>query len=256
MRFGFNFTTKNSILPLEYRTACISFIKNALTNYQNGEYYEEIYAISIKKDFTFAVNLKHATFTGEQILLPEKAFTLYISSGNARTALILYNSIVTQRGKLYPLAFQNSIELTDVFIEKESLINKSTLKGQLMMPLCVRSHEKKQNRDYYYAFDKEGFLEAFHTVIKQQILDSPNLELSMLDNFVFQPLRMKKTVIKHYGQFIEASLGTFSLQGDTRLLTHLYNDGIGSRRSMGFGYFNIIELGGDDFGASSQPLTE
>ena len=63
----------------------------------------------------------------------------------------------------------------------------------------------------------------------------------MLEDFKFTPVSMKKTVIKHYNQCLEASLGTFTLSGNIKLLTRLYSDGIGSRTAMGFGYFNVID---------------
>ena len=40
---------------------------------------------------------------------------------------------------------------------------------------------------------------------------------------------------------IECSLGIFELHGDIELLKYLYKAGIGSKKAMGFGLFEIIQ---------------
>ena len=54
------------------------------------------------------------------------------------------------------------------------------------------------------------------------------------------PIRPKKTVVKHYNQFIESSIGSFILEGNPAVLDYLYKACVGSRRSSGFGLFEVI----------------
>ena len=39
---------------------------------------------------------------------------------------------------------------------------------------------------------------------------------------------------------IECSIGIFKLQGDKTLLNYLYRAGIGAKKAMGFGLFEVI----------------
>ena len=63
---------------------------------------------------------------------------------------------------------------------------------------------------------------------------------SLLDGFSIKPIEAKKTVIRHYNQMIEASLGCFEISGDNMLLNYLYSCGVGSRTSAGFGMFEVL----------------
>ena len=60
------------------------------------------------------------------------------------------------------------------------------------------------------------------------------------DTFEITPIAPKKVIIKFYEKQIETSVGTFNIKGDKRLLEYLYKAGIGSKRSAGFGMFQII----------------
>ena len=48
-------------------------------------------------------------------------------------------------------------------------------------------------------------------------------------------INSKKTVVFHYGNYIECSLGEFVLNGDKAIINYLLQSGIGSRKSAGFG---------------------
>ena len=46
--------------------------------------------------------------------------------------------------------------------------------------------------------------------------------------------------MKFYEKKIETSTGIFRITGDKQLLNYLYQAGIGSKRSSGFGMFKIL----------------
>jgi len=50
----------------------------------------------------------------------------------------------------------------------------------------------------------------------------------------------KKLVTKYQGSYIEAWYGNFILSGKRKYLDFLYQTGLGSKNSQGFGMFNII----------------
>jgi CRISPR-associated endoribonuclease Cas6 len=67
-----------------------------------------------------------------------------------------------------------------------------------------------------------------------------NLPISVLEGFSMEPIRCKKTVVRHHSQFVEATIGMFRLTGNIALLNYLYACGVGSRKSSGFGLIEII----------------
>ena len=50
----------------------------------------------------------------------------------------------------------------------------------------------------------------------------------------------KKIIVKFYEKKIETTSGIFKISGDKQLLKYLYDAGMGSKRSSGFGMFQII----------------
>ena len=91
----------------------------------------------------------------------------------------------------------------------------------------------------YYAYNKEGFQKYIRINIEEQ-LQAENLDSSLLEGFEIQELQAKKIVIPVYEKMIECSLGSFELTGERELLDYLYKAGMGSKKAMGFGLFEII----------------
>ena len=66
-----------------------------------------------------------------------------------------------------------------------------------------------------------------------------DLPLSILEDFRITPIKPQKTVVQFYGQYMEATLGTFEMEGDPVLLDYFYKQGLGSKRSCGYGMIAI-----------------
>ncbi len=104
----------------------------------------------------------------------------------------------------------------------------------MLSPLCIREHNEEKNKDYYYSIQHKDFFEITNKKINRQLIDSGiNGEVEMIY------VSGKKMVVKHYGIFIECTIGRILLKGDKKALQHLYENGIGSRKSAGFGMFEI-----------------
>lgn len=232
-------------LILDYRPLCLSYFKNALSEYQSGASFERYYAPSTNKPFTFAVSLGRAAFNGGKIIISHKRIKIFWSTDDIETGITFYNALLQQKHKWYPLPMGNSMRLEHIAVEKEVIITANDIEIVFASPLCVRKHDKESNHDQYFSYSKEGFQEMLRHVLKRQLLEQRILQDNLLNDFSLEAIRYKKTVIKHHGQHIEATLGNFWMHGDIRLLTHFYLAGIGSRRSGGFGYFNILKQGGD-----------
>lgn len=237
MRFKLCFNLENKHFPIQYRKSILSFIKKSLSEY-NLDYYEKFYhkRDNIIKPYTFAVFFNRPEFEKEGIILHEKRFEVNFSVEDMEIGIILFNSFNHQRNKKFPLN-QNSWTLQNIVMMMEKEINKEELQIKFCSPLVVR--ERQNQKDYYYSFKHEKFLETLRINVKEQ-LKITDIPKELVDTLELIPTNPKKTVIKFYEQQIEASLGEFQIKGDNKLLKYLYQAGLGSRHSAGFGMFEII----------------
>lgn len=240
MRFKIELELKNEHLPLDYRPAIMSLFKHSLTEYENGKHLSTYYETGKDKPFTFAVGIPSSTFTKEMILVPNKKINITFSTSDIGTGIVFFNTLSMQKNKKYPLAYENEMVVKNISIEKEVAITTNTIDIMFKSPLCVREHNKENNKDVYYSYEKEGFNEALNKVLKLQIANSNTLSTSILEDFSMIPVQCKKTVVRHHSQFIEVTVGMFTLTGNIALLNYLYANGVASRKSSGFGMIEIV----------------
>ena len=237
MRFKLYFTIENSQMTIQFRKSIISFFKHSLMNYDE-EYYKEYYneKDTIIKNYSFSTYFKQKSIQGEKIILEDDKFELNITTSDYETGIVLYNSFNKQKYKKYPLQ-DNSMTLQNIMMmmEKEITSEKITIKFQ--SPLCVR--ERNDNKDYYYCYENDKFEEIIKINIKEQ-LKITDIKEEVINTFKITPVRPKKVLIKFYEKCLECSTGVFEISGDKELLKFLYQSGIGSRHSAGFGMFQII----------------
>lgn len=240
MRFKIELELKNEHLPLDYRPAVISLFKHSLTVYENGKHFSTYYETGKDKPFTFAVGIPSSTFTKEMILVPKRKIDITFSTSDISTGIVFFNTLLMQKNKPYPLAYENAMIVKNVLIEKEFQITTNTIDVIFKSPLCVREHSKESNKDIYYSYEKEGFNKALNRVLELQIANSNTLPPSILEGFSMISTGCKKTVVRHHSQFVEVTVGMFSLTGNIALLNYFYKNGIGSRKSSGFGFIEIM----------------
>lgn len=237
MRFKLYFKLEKEEIPIQYRKTIISYFKHCLEE-NNKEYYQKYYNEKdpIIKHYTFSTYYKQQKIEKDKIILKDKNLELNISTSNYETGIILYNSFNKQKHKKYPLS-NNSMTLETITMSKEKgiITDKITIKFQ--SPLCVRLREN--NKDYYYSYENEKFEEILKINIKEQ-LKIADIPTEILDTFTIKPKNAKKVLIKFYEKCIECSTGTFEISGNKELLKYLYQSGMGSKHSAGFGMFQIL----------------
>lgn len=237
MRFKLNFKLENEILPLQYRKSIISFIKLSLSEY-NEQYYKKYYnnKDTIIKPYTFAVFFHNPKFEEDKISIKEKRLELNISIADYETSIIFYNAFNHQKNKKFSLD-KNSLTLENINMLLEKTIDSEEITIKFMSPLVVRNHSR--DNDYYYSFNDQEFNDILKVNIKQElkITDIPE---KLVDNLEINAIKAKKVIVKFYEKKIETSTGIFKIYGDRQLLKYLYDAGIGSKRSSGFGMFQIM----------------
>ena len=238
MRFKLYFELENEHFPIQYRKNILSFIKLSLTEYSE-EYYKKLYneKDNIIKPYTFAVFFRNPNFQESDILIQDKTFQINLSVADYEIGVALYNTFNHQKNKKFSLN-NNSWILKNITLLNERIINTETIKIKFLSPLVVRSRENK--KDYYYSYQNEEFINMLKINVKEQ-LQITDISQELVDTLDLKAIQGKKVIIKFYEKKMECSLGTYELTGDKKLLRYLYQAGIGSRRSSGFGMFEVIE---------------
>lgn len=243
MKIILDLELKKNQLPIDIRRAIISFFKYMSSDIE--ELYKRMYESGpVQKEFAFSYKINQPEFEENQIKLKDNKLQILFVTGNPCLAIDMYNGFSLKKEKEYPLPQGNYMKLIDVRIEKHGQILKSDITIKMMSPLVVRKHIKGE-RDYYFQFDESGFIETLNYCIKTQ-LKNINFQEEVDTGIDLKPVIGKRVLIKTMGIKIPASIGVYRLLGNHKVLTALYEMGMGSRRSEGFGVFEIVSGYGKD----------
>ena len=252
MRIKLHFELENNIIPKDYRILILSFIKNNLEKNFN-ESYKEIYGEKpTVKFFTFSVYLPKPKIEKEKIELDRNYFNVLFSIYDNKQFIEFYNSfnsmIIKNENKenSYPLK-NNKMELKNITMVNEKNIMSNRIRIKFLSPLVLRNHKekiinkKRKGKDIYFDFNDSDFNEQINYSVSRLIKD---LKLNGVNsNIKLKPYNdlARKTVVSFKNILINSSIGEYILEGDSELLNILYKTGIGSRRSEGFGMFEVIK---------------
>lgn len=242
MRFCLTFDLKNKEIPINYRKIILSFIKNALSKCNNGKYYDNFFKDTNQKDYCFSVLLPKSTFYRDQIKLDTNEIKILFSTEDSKkTGAILFSAFIPQKNKAYPLPDDNYMTLKNIRMEKQEVISnsKAIFKTTLGGGLCVREHNRENNKDNYYVYSDKDFREKLKNVLSNQVIKAGFTE-DEAEEIKVNPIQCKKVVVKHYRRYIDVTTGIFEMQADNKILQYFYDTGIGSRKSAGFGMINLV----------------
>lgn len=235
MRLVLKFELENEIIPKDYRRGIISLIKSAYTknaDVNNSKYYNN--EDPIMKSYAFATRFQMKSSEGESFVLNRKDFEVVFTTNDVTSLIETYNSFLAMRFREMPF-FNNKVTLKNVVKLKDYFVKDSEIVVKFMSPLLVRDYKDKNK---YHLASEPSFMEALKANLKYQYQDN---ELSnYIESLQIERVVSKKTVVIHYGNYIDGNNGIFKLTGNSRLLNDLYHTGIGSRRSAGFGVFEVV----------------
>jgi len=242
MRFRLDFTLRKNELPLNYRKLFMSFIKSALTNCNNGEYFERYYKDTIQKDFTYAIILPKPKFTEDNILLDTNSFKVIMSADDShKTGILLFQAFTQLKYKKIKIADDNTLQLSNLTLMNQKIITDSKvyMKTTTGAPLCIRNHCRETNLDEYISIANDDFEMQLNEVLHRQ-LNEAGLNKEKVDALHLKILDGKKVVIKHYC-YMDCTACVLEVSGDPLILQYIYDNGILSRRAEGFGMLDLIE---------------
>lgn len=237
-QYKLTFKLEKKCLPRTYDKILVSFLKASAQAYA-AEFYNGLYdkSKSIIKNYTFSCYLPGAKFLGEQIVPDRNEFSLFFSDADPIELLQFFNGFQKMKYKKYPMN-GNSMELVSIHMQQMHEIKENEIVIRMQSPLLVRRHDADHNTDRYYTYDMEEFNDA----LKENVLfflKKTDWNISA-DDFSIQVIKGKKVVVPILGRNTDASLGVYKLTGSVELLNLLYLAGIGVRRSLGKGKWEVI----------------
>lgn len=250
MRFYLEVEVEKNELPLEIRRVVLSMIKLSLSSTADGRFYNRYYDgnTPIKKDFTFSIYMKGAIFTKQKIELSEKTFKVFFSADDKnKTGLILMNTFLMKKNNKFPLENNNYLKIKNVVQINQDLIFNSeiTVRTFAGSSIVVREHNRENNKDRYFTIEDKDYNEKLTDIIRIQARlvgfceeDVLNINMKALEG-------CKKVLVKHYGSFIDCTVGSFSISANPDILQYLYDAGAGSRSNSGFGMLNLVSQSAD-----------
>jgi CRISPR-associated endoribonuclease Cas6 len=234
MKLIIDFDMSKDNITSDYRYACLSYIKKLLSN-NYPEKYDELYVEPTIKAMTFNLYLPNAVM-GKQIVVPTKCCKLTISSFDKELIMDLYNASIKYRYK--PVNFPDNLLLVPKYskIEIPKTVKQNNIVLKTQSPILVRNHNKENNTDEYLTFEDQNF-NIFLNININNLLKSQSFEN---DSVELIPIKANTTSVILKGRYCKASYGTFLLKTENiELVNFLYSSGIGSKRSLGFGMFEI-----------------
>ena len=217
----------------------VSLIKEAL-KISDESYYEQLYTYQGKhnkksKSFTFANFFQNISIQGDQILhggrirlflsSPDPIFFSHFYNGITQIDIFRYKDIKMKKLKIFPIPVRR-VGDREVIFKTLSPIYMKDSSGKALTPF-----EEKFREELNYITNLS--LKNFQGVGLKRPLE-------------FQPLKMKKTVIKEKVSttdgyiYLESYKGVFKLVGDPEDLNTIHELGIGFRRNQGFGMIEVI----------------
>ena len=204
------------------------------------------------KFFTFSVYLPKPKIEKDKIELDKNYFNAVFSIYDNKRFIEFYNSfnsmIIKNENKEYSYPLKdNKMRLKNITMLNEKIISSNRAIIKFLSPLVLRKHEeiaineKRKGKDIYFDFNDSDFNEQINYSVSRLIKDlklngvNSNIKLKPYNNLA------RKTVVSFKNILINSSIGEYILEGDSELLNILYKTGIGSRRSEGFGMFEVIE---------------
>lgn len=256
MKVNLAFETKEDKITIFYRSFVMSLIKQAL-NTSDPNYFKKLYYWDGKKNkwtkpFCFAVGFPDFKLLEGNIYC-NKQFYVNISSSDYEFIINLTNGLLQDNLYPFPMPNGNSFVLKSSTYIRDTDIRDEKVTFKALSPILIeRTINGKKHP--VTPFDND-FIDYFNTVVDMEVSSIRYLQTGekrgLKRRLEFEPLKIKKEVVKHrINEFQEKTgkdymiltgfTGSFVLKGDPEDLNVINQNGLGLRRSQGFGYVEVI----------------
>lgn len=243
MRIKIEFKTSNEYLPIDYRRKFLSYLKNAIEEY-DYDLFTALYGDgNTNKSFCFSIYfVPKVVFSNDEINLYSKRLNAIFTTQDLFLGIHLINALMARINKWFPLAdCDNKLMALSIIKVQEAIITNNSVVFKILSPLVIRDHNEKEGRDWYLTFEDAGFEKIWKRNLKTELQNVFGRDVSSnVDAIHIKSIDLKKTVVKSYGIYIPCTIGSLVMEGEKFLLDYLYKSGIGSRRAMCFGCVDVV----------------
>lgn len=233
MRIKLYFETNTNEIEGDIKRSFISFMKKTLSEYDENIYHY-LYKRNQIKPYSFSVYLPGVIKEATKTKINNNFVIFEISVLDSKFACHFYNALQKNKNKSYPFGSALFVcKKITAETSKQCQNNKIIIK--LKSPLVLR--KRVGNKDTYYTYKDNEFNNIFNELVNYQL---STLGLPTDPNIKIKTIEGKTVMDKIFGLCIYASAGIYMLEGDKEVLTILSQTGIGSRRSEGYGLFNVL----------------
>ena len=230
---------KSLILDISYQASMLSLIKLGLSN-TNPRLFHQLYDSNQMKNFATSVFFPHARFQGKKISLGEgQNAVLYFSTSDVKLGLNFFNAFQWLRNG-DPKTFNSdlNVKVGRVVDVPVPIITSERAVFKTMSPLVVRRQD-----GYFLSCIGENATNEYQNALREsiEIHQSSKKLKTLAEQLTFKPLKMKKTVINPFGQFIEASMEMFELTANPVLQNEFLNSGLGGKRGSFAGMLGLVK---------------
>ncbi len=136
--------------------------------------------------------------------------------------------------------FDKKYDKVNLLLEN-NVIKEDCITIQMQSPICVYSTDADSGKTHFYSPDEEEFYDAINDNFIRKYSAYMGIEPQTV--LSIKPLKVThrdKMVTRYKGIYLSGWKGIYELYGDTEHLNFLYNAGLGSKNSQGFGLFEVI----------------
>ena len=136
--------------------------------------------------------------------------------------------------KIFPFFEGNQLKRLKATLLQEPEITGDTAVFKTMSTVLINSVGKK---NWYFIPNDSEFSNAFDTCVTAMVNELLGINNTKV---IFNSIKIKRQVVKHYGGNMQGFEGIFALSGDREVLQLIHAVGLGVRRSQGFGMLKVM----------------
>ena len=222
-------------IPLDYRKGFMSLIKESLRASSEREF-ERVYGGRAGRNIVFNCCFGKDMRIGkkdETIILNSPTFLFELSSPDTKLIAMIYNGL--RKNREYAI-FGSKIKLKEIKPVNTLIRAKDRIRVRSVCPILVKSSPDNGSR--YLLPGEDAFYGSLNHFCKVRYEEYFSEEFK--GSVELLPIELKRVVVKHMGTYHTGFKGIFELISSTNMLQFLYDSGIGTRTSQGFGMLELI----------------
>lgn len=239
MRFEVYFNSNDNKLPKDYRRLLTSFLKKSF-EISNKKFYENNY-INVNnklKNFCYSIYIPNAIYNKDYIELVNSGFKMIFSTSSSIDGINFYNAMLKMKNKVYKYKEIEMIPYKFTML-KETLITSNCAIFSTMSPIIIRDHNHDNSKTWFYSFDETKGKEVFLRNLKYQLSELNDIIEEDLNEIEVEVIKNKVNKIKNYNTVMIANSCILIIKAKNYILNYIYQSGVGSNRSRGFGLLEI-----------------